>query len=94
MQVRAHGLVFNGPGEESDVGLGLQVQAMRTAIYEEARRAELAELDADLAALEAEEGITSAELAEGIARGALAVTLRRAWWLARWRLRGRLVASS
>lgn len=94
MQLRAQGPVSHGPGEESDAGLGLQVQAMRNAIYEEARRAELAELDADLAALEAEEGITSADLAAGVARGELAMTMRRAWWLARWRLRARLVATA
>lgn len=70
------------------------VAALRAAIYAEARREELAELDTDLAALEAEEGITSAELAAGIARGELTVTMRRAWWLARWRLRERLVATA
>lgn len=70
-----------------------KVCALREAIYAEARREELAELDTDLAALEADEGITSAELAAGIARGELTVTMRRAWWLARWRLRERLVAA-
>lgn len=84
------GRAVGAQGESIDT----RVAALREAIYAEARREELAELNTDLAALEAEEGITSADLAAGIARGELSVTMRRAWWLARWRLREHLAAAA
>lgn len=67
-----------------------QVEVLRRALYAEVHRQELALLEEELAQLEALEGMASADLAAGIAHGAVLLTMRRAWWLARWRLRERL----
>lgn len=89
MEMHAEG----SPSEPDPEAASQELDLARTTLYAEVRRLELAELDRDLALLEAEEGISSKELAARVGRGELVVTMRRAWWLAQWRLRERLTAA-
>lgn len=84
----------NSGTSPADDCFATQVASVRAALYAQVRHEELAEIDREIAALEEAEGITSAELVERLTRGDLAMTMRRAWWFARWRLRARLRAST
>ena len=78
------------PCEAHGGDIASEVARLRAAIVEETRLGELAEIERELAELEAQEGLTSSELVARISRGELSMTMRRAWWLAQWRLRARL----
>lgn len=78
------------PLDHAEDDVAAQVEVLRRALHAEVHRQELALLEEELAQLEALEGMASAELAAGIVHGAVLLTVRRAWWLARWRLRERL----
>lgn len=89
-RLNPHDLAYVEHGKESEAELGSKVESLRRVLYATEIRAELEELETDLASLEALEGLSSADLAAGVARGELTITKQRAWWLARWRLHERL----
>lgn len=80
----------SSPPDHAEDDVATRVEVLRRALYAEVRRQELVLLDEELAQLEALEGISSAEFAKGVARGVIDLTMRHAWWLARWHLRERL----
>lgn len=71
-----------------------RVVVLRFALYAAVLQQELALLDEELTQLKAREGIASAELAARVAQCVIVLTMRRAWWLARWRLRERLLEAA